>query len=753
MRHTDSLLHVRGASMFVDDMGLPEHTLHCAVVVSTSAHGRIRDIDTSSAASVEGVRMVLTASHIPGENQVGNILMDEPLLALDMVHFIGEPVALVLAETPEAAREGAERVKTEIDELEPVFDPREAFRQGLLIAPPRTFSMGDTEGIWPDCHHVVEGRAESGGQEHLYLETQAALAIPLEDGCIRIHSGTQGPTFVQKVAARVLGLPMHRIEVDVGRLGGAFGGKEDQATPWAVMAALGTHLTGRPVKIVLDRKSDMTWTGKRHPYSSDFRLGLGSEGDFLAWEVTYYQNGGATSDLSTAILERTLFHSTNAYYVPNVRATGICCRTNLPPNTAFRGFGAPQAMFVMESAIHMAAAKLGVAPRHLQERNLLHRGDSFPYGMRYEGNEIRRSWHTAAGMPGSAGGGGDAGGLPANLRRGISFMPVCFGISFTNTSLNQASALVHVYTDGSVGVSTGAVEMGQGVNTKISQVAAMTLGIDLSLIKVETTNTTRAANTSPTAASTGADMNGNAARIACREILRRLVSFATVLLGVDRGRNVSIAGGRVMLDGRETGTTWRELVEKAYLARVSLSAQAHYATPGIHFDKSVEKGRPFAYHVAGTAVTTVLLDVLRGTFSVESVSIAHDIGDSLNPLVDTGQIEGGLVQGIGWMTMEELKYSPERGKLLTDSLATYKVPDIHSAPDRVRIQFLQRQEDNAGILNSKAVGEPPFMYGIGTYFAVLDAVSSFRPDMELQYTSPLTNERLLMLLEEGRQGS
>ncbi|MBN2585704.1 MAG: molybdopterin-dependent oxidoreductase [Candidatus Fermentibacteraceae bacterium] len=749
MKHADALLHVRGTSLFVDDMRLPGNLLHGAVVTSPVAHGRIVGVDASPALSMPGVEMVITAGDIPGENQVGNIFMDEPLFAMDEVTFIGEPLALVLAESQDTARAAAGSVKLHIEELEAVFDPRDSFRRGMLIAPARTFSLGNPDRAWKDCRHIVEGRADSGGQEHVYLETQASFALPLEGGCVRICSSTQGPTFVQKVAARVLGLPMHRIEVDVVRLGGAFGGKEDQATPWAVMAALGTHLTGRPVKLVLDRRCDMAWTGKRHPYSSDFRLGLDADGGMIAWDVTYYQNGGAASDLSTAILERTLLHCTNAYYIPNVSATGICCRTNLPPNTAFRGFGAPQAMFVMECAIHMAAAELGVSPSVIQERNLLDKGDLFPCGMNYEGSEVRRSWSRAKELFGPQHEEDHGSDGPAHLVRGMSFMPVCFGISFTNTSLNQASSLVHVYTDGSVGVSTGAVEMGQGVNTKIAQVAAMTLGIDLSLVKVESTNTTRAANSSPTAASTGADMNGNATRIACRDILGRLLSFARVQLQADREKDVTIYCGEVLQDGRMTGMNWKELVERAYLERVSLSAQAHYATPGLHFDRTTEKGRPFAYHVAGTAVTRITLDRLRGIFSVDSVGMVHDAGESLNPVVDRGQIEGGLVQGIGWMTMEELKYSLPEGRLLTDSLATYKIPDIHSAPRKVDIEFLEPRGDNAGVYNSKAVGEPPFMYGIGTYFAVLDAIGEFRPGFVPCYGSPMSNETLLLLLEDG----
>ncbi len=744
MKHLDSMLHVRGKSIFMDDRILPEGTLHGAVLVSPVSRGRIESLETSRAESIPGVRAVLTCDDIPGENQIGNIIHDEPLFANGEVSFMGEPLALVIAESRAKAREALGSIQLEIEELPGVFDPREAYSNDLLIAPPRTFSLGDTENALKKCHCIVRGRADSGGQEHVYLETQGSIAVPQENGCIRIFAGTQGPTYVQKIAARVLGLPMNRIEVEVNRLGGAFGGKEDQATPWAVMAALGAWKTGKPVKLLLDRQDDMRWTGKRHPYSSDFRLGLSRDGMMLAWEVTYYQNGGAASDLSTAILERTLLHCTNAYYVPNVRATGICCRTNLPPNTAFRGFGAPQAMFVMESAIHRASLEMGIPAGEIQKKNLIRRNDTFPYGMKYQGNEVRRSWQEAeAGLGNEE---GNSGSSSPHIRTGRSCMPVCFGISFTNTSLNQASALVHVYVDGSVGVSTGAVEMGQGVNTKIAQTAARTLGIRLDRVKIETTNTSRVANTSPTAASSGADMNGNATRIACEEILHRLIAFAGTALGIPQGKQLRISNGHLFLDCKQLDYGWDRLVEEAYLARVNLSSQAHYATPGIYFDREEEKGSPFAYHVGGTAVTDVTVDCLRGTFNVDRVLIVHDLGNSINPLVDLGQIEGGLLQGIGWMTMEELKYNGE-GRLLSDSLATYKIPDIHSAPSIVDVRILECTSENAGIYNSKAVGEPPFMYGIGTYFAVLDAISGQIGRAESLYSSPMSNQRLLELLE------
>ncbi len=724
MKNSEGLLHVRGRSIFTGDIPEPAGTLHAHVFTSPCAHGRITRLDTSAASEMPGVLGVLTWRDIPGENQTGNVIMDETLLAEDKVHYIGQPVAVVLADTPARAGAASGRIIIETESLPAVSDPREAMAMGELLAPPRTFSSGDVDSARKRCRHIITGTAETGGQEHLYLETQSALAIPREDGGVKITSSTQGPSFVQKVAARVLGMPIHSVEVEVPRLGGAFGGKEDQATPWAVMAALGAKLTGRPVRLVLSRSMDMASTGKRHPYTSDFTIGLDEGGSILFWEVDYYQNGGAAGDLSTAIMERTLLHCTGSYFIPSVRATGYCCRTNLAPNTAFRGFGAPQAMFVMEAAIHMASTKTGIPVNVIQERNLLKPGDTFPYGMVYPADEVRSSWNICKNRYGLEDALERASRFNENsewIKKGVSMMPVCFGISFTTTFLNQASALVHVYTDGSVGISTGAVEMGQGVNSRLRQVAALTLGIPVERIRVEATSTTRNANTSPTAASSGADMNGNAVGMACLEILRR----------------ISPAG-----DGE---TDWDRMVENAYMNRISLSSHAHYATPGIHFDRASERGRPFGYHVAGTALTEVTVDCLLGTYSVDAVRMVHHGGTLLDPMLDRGQVEGGLLQGIGWVTMEDTVWDRDTNRLLSDALATYKVPDIRSAPETIEVFFAPGEDlpENVGLLGSRAIGEPPFMYGIGTWFAIADAIG--RVD---GYTAPMTPERLLLTLRK-----
>ncbi len=745
MKHFDARLHVTGESRFTADIPEPEGMLHASVFFSPSAHGRIVSLNTSEAERMPGVRRVLTADDIPGSNQTGSILHDEVLLASDTVHYMGQPVAVVLAESLSMARKARDTITGRIEELPSVSDPREAFRKGMLLAPPSTFSCGDTEKALKHCDHVITGTAETGGQEHLYLETQSAFSVPGEGGYVTITSSTQGPSFVQKIAARVLGIPIHMVQVDVPRVGGAFGGKEDQATPWAVITALGAFLTGKPVKLVLSRHEDMICTGKRHPYSSDFRLGLDRTGKMVLWEADYYQNSGASSDLSTAVMERTLFHSTGSYFIPNVRATGYCCRTNLAPNTAFRGFGGPQAMFVMEAAIHKASRETGIPVETIQEKNLLSPGDSFHYGMTYEAHEVRSSWKECSEE------------LEkvrkvvslfneenSRMKKGFSMMPVCFGISFTTTFLNQASALVHVYTDGSVGISTGAVEMGQGVNSRIRQTAALTLGIPVELTRVESTNTSRNANTSATAASSGADMNGNAARIACEGIKRRILNQASEKLGCPASK-LDISGGRLLREGIDTGTSWEDMVTDCYVNRVSLSDHAHYATPGIHFDRKTCKGRPFAYHAAGTALTEVTVDTLLGTCTVDRVRVVHCGGNLLNPLLDRGQVEGALVQGIGWVTMEELAWDPDSKRLLTDRLATYKVPDIMFTPE-MDITFSPGETlpDDVGLKGSKAIGEPPFMYGIGAWFAIGNALAA--AGVHVDYIAPLTPENILMTL-------
>jgi xanthine dehydrogenase large subunit len=752
MKHSDLDLHCRGQARFVDDLPEPEGMLHAVVLASSVAHGRIKRLDTEKAKQYRGVRAVLSAADIPGSNQIGTLVADEPLLAEDTVDYVGQPVALVLAGSEAAARAALPCIKLEIEELPAVLDPRQAQEQGELIIPPRTFCLGEVEAVWQRCDVVVEGTVDSGAQEHLYLETQGSLAVPGERGSVRVISSTQSPTGVQRVIARILGLAMHQVEVEVTRLGGAFGGKEDQATAWAALAALGAVRCRAPVKLVLHRHEDMVCTGKRHPYSSDYRIGMSANGQVLAYQVEFYQNAGAAADLSPAILERTLFHCTGSYFVPNVKATAYCCRTNIAPNTAFRGFGGPQGMFVIEAALFRAAAALGVSPAELQEKNLLKEGDTFPYGMAAARCSAPICWQEAKSRYDyeKSRARVEAFNSTHRLRKkGLALMPVCFGISFTNTVLNQGGALVHVYTDGSVSVSTGAVEMGQGVKYKILEVAARVLSIDRGRIKVESTSTMRVANTSPTAASTGADLNGKATEIACRAILKRIKEAAIKELGQKDSAKAEIRNEQIFYDGEKTNLDWDRLIPRVYTQRVNLSAQAHYATPGIYFDKAKEKGEPFSYHAYGTALCEVTLDCLRGTYEVDAVKAVHDLGPSLVPQVDLGQAEGGIVQGIGWLTLEEVLYS-EEGRLLTGTLSTYKVPDIYQTPKELEVHFLENTENPLGLFHSKAIGEPPLMYGIGVYYALLAAIQAFRPQADLPVVAPMTPERVLMTLYGDR---
>ena len=750
MKNIDSRTHVRGESIYLDDIPTLRGTLFGVSFDSPIAHGEITKLDLNEALKSEGVVGIFTAKDIPGQNEIGGIIPDEPLLADHHVHFCGMPVAFVVAESDELARMAIKKIILETKSLPVITDPREAQQKGELIIPPRTFKIGNSSDAFSNCDYVFEGRADSNGQEHLYIETQGAYTYPLENGAIRIHSSTQGPTAVQRTCARVLGLPMHQLEVDVTRLGGGFGGKEDQANTWAALCALATYHLKRPVKYSLHRMEDMRMTGKRHPYSSDYKIGLSKDLKIIAYEVTFYQNAGAAADLSPAVMERTLFHCTNSYFIPNVTATAYSCRTNLPPNTAFRGFGGPQGMFVIESAIAHAADHLGIHASAIQSENLIRTGDEFPYGQ-IAVSEANECWNMAVEkfeFKNALKAIEDFNSNNSLYKKGVAVMPIAFGISFTKTLMNQARALVHVYTDGSVSVSTGAVEMGQGVNTKILQVAAHVFSIPTDFVKLNSTNTFRIANTSPSAASATADLNGRATEIACNTILDRLKNVAAQELNVDVNQ-ISLQDQKVLVNGNESELDWKKLVMAAYFRRVSLSEHGHYATPEIHFDAKKEKGHPFAYHVYGSAIVTATIDCLRGTYEFDSVDVVHDFGASMNMAIDRGQCEGGIVQGIGWMTMEEIVYDKE-GKLKSNALSTYKIPDIYSVPKRISLEFLQTEKDNLAIFRSKAVGEPPLMYGIGAFFALRNAIKAFNRTANPKFDSPMTPEKLFMELHSKK---
>lgn len=746
MINVDAKNHIRGESIYLDDIPVIQGTLYAACFDSPIAHGIIKHLDISIAEQTRGIVKILTYKDITGINQIGGIIPDEPLLADHHVHFCGMPIALVLAETDEDGRAAVKKIKVDIEPLPIITSAREAAAKNELIVPPRKFKLGHIEDAWSKCDYIFEGSTETNGQEHLYIETQGAYAVPQENNAIKIYSSTQSPTAVQRAISKVTGLPMHQIEVDVTRLGGGFGGKEDQANAWAALCAMAAQITKRPVKYSLHRMEDMRMTGKRHPYSSDFKIGLNKDLKIIAYEVTFYQNAGAAADLSPAVLERTLFHCTNSYYIPNVTATAYSCRTNLPPNTAFRGFGGPQGMFVIEAAIAKAAEELQIDKTTIQQKNLLQTSDEFPYGQKVV-SEAHECWNKANELY-------NIHNIKKEIedfniknllyKKGMAVMPICFGISFTNTMMNNARSLVHVYSDGSVNVSTGAVEMGQGVNTKILQVAAQTFSIHPNKIKINTTNTFRIANTSPSAASATADLNGKATLIACTEILNRLKRLVADELKVEVNK-IELKDEVILVDGTATDLDWKKLILLAFTKRISLSEHAHYATPEIHYDKVKEKGHPFAYHVYGTAIITTTIDCLRGIYEIDSVKVVHDFGSSMNKAIDLGQIEGGIVQGIGWMTMEEIIYDKD-GKLRSNALSTYKVPDIYSVPKEIAVDFLNTDKDNLAIFKSKAVGEPPLMYGIGAYFALCDAIKAFNKNANISFDAPMTPEKVLMNL-------
>lgn len=747
MKNIDSINHVKGKSIYLDDIATQKGTLYGVVFTSKQAHAEIIAVDYSEALKLEGVETIIDYKAVHGDNQIGGIIEDEPLFAENIVDYIGQPIALVLAKTEKIARKALKKIKCDYKPKTIVVDVKEAHEKQLYLMPPRTFSYGDIDNIWNKCDYVFEGEAETGAQEHLYIETQGCYAYPIDNGSIKIHSSTQSPTAVQKTCAKVLGISMNKIEVDVARLGGAFGGKEDQATGIAVMAALAVSILQKPVKIVLHRMEDMQMTGKRHPYVSTFKIGLTKDLKIMAYEAVMLQNGGASSDLSPAIMERSLFHSTNSYFIPNTKVTVYSCRTNLPPNTAFRGFGAPQGAFVIEAAIANAAKELNVEPRAIQEKNFLQENDEFQYGQIAKQVNIQKTYLEL----------NEKFNIEREIdiikefnrnnfakKQGYSIIPICFGISFTKTSLNQARALVHVYQDGSVGISTGAIEMGQGVNTKLIQIAAYEFGIDVKRIKIESTNTTRVANTSPTAASTGADLNGNALRIACRNLKLRLIEKSAEILKTTI-ENVEIKDETVCCKQKPTDLTWDKLITNAYLDRINLTENGHYATPTIYFDKNKEKGHPFAYHVYGSAFIVAEIDCVTGIYTIQKALVVHDFGNSMNSVLDNGQLEGAIVQGIGWMTMEEIIFNSQ-GKLTTPSLTTYKIPDIYSVPKIIKIEALKAEGPELAVLKSKAIGEPPFLYGIGAYFAIENAVLEFNKDYKPKYDAPFTPEKVLKAL-------
>lgn len=752
--HESGARHVSGEAGYADDLAQQRPMLDVWPVMAPHARARIRRRDTSRARGAPGVVAVLLAEDAPGQNLIGPVRHDEPLFATDEILFHGQIVALVVGQSIKACRAAAALVEIEYEELAPILTIAEAVAQNSFHTEPHTIARADATGALAAAPLRLEGDFELGGQEHFYLETQAAWAEPLENGCVNVCSSTQHPSEIQAIVSEVLGLPRNKVVTQAPRMGGGFGGKETQGNPFAALVALAAVKTGRPVRLQLDRDVDMIVTGKRHPFHAKFAVGFDREGRLQAAEVELVSNGGWSLDLSQAIVDRALFHLDNAYYIPAVKFTGRVAKTNIASNTAFRGFGGPQGMLVIEEILDRVARRLGLPPETVRERNL-YRGSGETNTTHYleeiGDNRIEECWRGvlrqadfAARREETARWNRDH----SRVKRGIAVTPVKFGISFTHLPYNQGGALVLIYSDGSVQVNHGGTEMGQGLHTKVLGVAMRELGLPASSIRLMTTSTDKVPNTSATAASAGADLNGAAVAAACVTLRERLVPIAAEMLGIAVER-VEFAHGCAFERGNQNNKApFAKVCGKAYLDRVSLAATGYYRTPGIHWDWSKVTGRPFHYFACGAAVAEVEIDGYSGMHRVRRVDILHDVGESLNPGVDRGQIEGGFVQGVGWLTREELRWD-KKGRLLTHSASTYQIPAISDAPADFRVTLLPNAAQPHVIHGSKAVGEPPLMLAISVREAIRDAVAAFgAAGGEVRLASPATGEAIFTAIQQ-----
>jgi xanthine dehydrogenase large subunit len=743
--HESGLLHVTGAAHYVDDLPEPAGLLHGFLVASDQAHGRLVHVDTQRAKAMPGIHGVFTVDDVPGDNDIGPIQHDEPLLAAGVVHFVGQAVALVVGESLEQCRAAAAEVAVLTEPLPAIVTLQDAIAQGSYQLDPHVIARGDLQAAFDGAHLVIEGEASSGGQDHFYLETHAAMAVPADDGALHIYSSTQHPTEIQKMAAHVLGVGAHRIVCSVPRVGGGFGGKESQASNYGALAALGAHLTGRPVKVRLDREQDMAWTGKRHPFHSSYRAAFDQDGRILGFDVRITSDGGFVTDLSGPVLDRALFHLDNAYYLPAVRFEGRVARTNLPSNTAFRGFGGPQGMVVIEDAIERAAFRLGLPPEEVRRRNYYGPAprDRAPYGQVIDDPRVVDMHDRLVAEADLRGRREAIAAFNARSRfnkRGVGLMPIKFGISFTKSLLNQAGALVLVYADGSVQLNHGGTEMGQGLHTKMQAVCADTLGVTAEAVRVMTTATDKVPNTSPTAASSGSDLNGAAVAQACAAIRGRMQPIARAVLGVANEVPLTWVAGRVRAASGES-CSFAEVANRCWVEQVSLSSTGYYSTPGIAYDHASGSGTPFFYFAYGVALTEVEVCGLTGELRMRRVDILHDVGSSLVPSIDLGQIEGAFVQGIGWLTDEEVIFDGD-GRCRTVGPSTYKVPAIGDIPLEFHVSMLERAPQPGVIGGSKAVGEPPFMLAISVLSALKDAIRAYG-GREVELAVPATPEAIL----------
>ena len=747
--HLSGTLHLCGKSRFIADEPPLPGELYAKFLFSPVAHSLITKLDISAAEKMPGVVKVITSASIPGINQIGTVIKDEPLFPEKEIMYVGQPLAMVLAEDEYIAELAVNKIILKLEELPAIFAPEDAYNKKQGYISERKIESGDVETALKNAPFTLQGRTVTTGQEHFYLEGQRCLAVPFEGNRITLHTATQSTMEVQEVTSRVLGIPANDVVIEVPRLGGAFGGKERGATIWACMAALGAFLTKRPVLVKLTRAEDMHYTGKRHPFTSLWQVGYEENGKILAYDLLLLANGGAYTDLSIAILERAMFHSENAYFIPDIRIRGYACKTNLPPNTAFRGFGAPQGIFVMESILDKIARQLKIDPLEIRRRNAYQNGQLTPYGQEITHSQLNNIYAKLAEKANYSMLKEEVAEFNKhNLRykRGIGITPVKFGISFTTALLNQGSALVWVYIDGSVSVSTGGVEMGQELSTKVAIVVSRVLGIPVNQIRVESSNTQRIGNASPTAASTGSDINGNAARLAAEKIKANLTKCALGLIAQKYEltvfpEDIVFSENKVFSNGfPDAYITFPELVSFAHSERVPLAAYGYYKTPGLWFDRDKGIGHPFHYFVYGAALAEVELDTLLGEHTIHKLFIIHENGNSLNEAIDLGQIEGAVLQGIGWCTMEDLIYD-EKGLYLSANPSTYKIPGIRNLPAETLIEIIPSTTEEASVFGSKGIGEPPLIYGLSVFFALQAASKEANPEKELSF--PATPESLI----------
>ncbi|GAA3668135.1 xanthine dehydrogenase molybdopterin binding subunit [Nocardioides ginsengisoli] len=736
--HEAAALHVTGQALYTDDLALRlPGLLHAHPVQAPHAHARVTRLDPAPAYGIPGVVRVLTAADVPGVNDAGT-KHDEPLFP-DEVMFHGHAVAWVLGETLEAARLGAAAVAVDYEPLPALVDVTEAIAADSFQGARPVMERGDVEAGFAASTRVFEGITEFAGQEHFYLETHASFAQVADDGQVLVQSSTQHPTETQEIVAHVLGLASHQVTVECLRMGGGFGGKEMQPHGFAAVAALGATLTGRPVRVRLTRQQDMTMTGKRHGFHATWRVGFDDDGRLQALEATLTSDGGWSLDLSEPVLSRALCHVDNAYWIPHVRVAGRIARTHKTSQTAFRGFGGPQGMLVIEDALGRCAPALGLTADELRRRNFYVEGQATPYGQSVRHAErLDRAWQQVLDTSEYAVRRKEIDRHNAespHRKRGLAITPVKFGISFNFTSFNQAGALVHVYKDGSVLINHGGTEMGQGLHTKMLQIAATTLGLSIERVRLAPTRTDKVPNTSATAASSGADLNGAAIKDACAQILARIAPVRERL-----------------------GATapWEDVVRQAYLDRIQLWAAGFYRTEGLSWDATTMTGTPFKYFAYGVAAAEVEVDGFTGGYDVRRVDIVHDVGDSLSPLIDLGQIEGGFLQGMGWLTLEDLRWDttdgPGRGRLTTQAASTYKLPSLSELPADLRVALLPRATEDGVVYGSKAVGEPPLMLAFSVREALRDAVAAFGPlGASVELASPATPEAVWWAIERVRR--